>query len=254
MAATVWLAERPLPRAYRRAGFHAISESTRDDLVARGVPPRADPGHPSRRRLRRGSARARRSAATAEPHLPVRWTAEALQRSRRSRSGRWPRPGARGPTCGSTSPGAGDHRAGARAAGRASSGSREAVPVPRLRERGREAAAASGRPGPTSFRRPRKGGASRSMEAAACGTPSIASDSPGLRDSVRHGETGYLVPHGDVEALAARMLELAGDPALVARLGAGGPPASPNGSPGSAAADRDRGAICRTSSPARTRA
>ncbi len=39
MAAAVWAAERPLARAYRRAGFHAISESTRDDLVARGVPP-----------------------------------------------------------------------------------------------------------------------------------------------------------------------------------------------------------------------
>ena len=40
MAATVWAAERPLARAYARAGFHAISESTRDDLVARGVPAR----------------------------------------------------------------------------------------------------------------------------------------------------------------------------------------------------------------------
>jgi len=38
---------------------------------------------------------------------------------------------------------------------------------------------------------------------------------------VRHGETGYLVPHGDVEVLASRMLELAGDPQLVSRLGAG---------------------------------
>ncbi len=38
VAATVWAAERPLPWVYRRAGFHAISESTRDDLVARGVP------------------------------------------------------------------------------------------------------------------------------------------------------------------------------------------------------------------------
>ncbi len=38
MAAAVWAAERPLARAYARAGFHAISESTRDDLVARGVP------------------------------------------------------------------------------------------------------------------------------------------------------------------------------------------------------------------------
>src|SRR5438552_16286349 len=37
VAAVVWAAERPLPWAYRRAGFHAISESTRDDLVARGV-------------------------------------------------------------------------------------------------------------------------------------------------------------------------------------------------------------------------
>jgi glycosyltransferase involved in cell wall biosynthesis len=37
-AAVVWAAERPLPRAYRRAAFHAISDSTRDDLVSRGVP------------------------------------------------------------------------------------------------------------------------------------------------------------------------------------------------------------------------
>ena len=32
---------------------------------------------------------------------------------------------------------------------------------------------------------------------------------------------GYLVPHGDVERLAARMLELADAPARVAELGAG---------------------------------
>jgi glycosyltransferase involved in cell wall biosynthesis len=71
------------------------------------------------------------------------------------------------------------------------------------------------------FPSPKEGWGITVVEAAACGTPSLASDSPGLRDSVRHGETGFLVPHGDVPALAARMLELAGDPALVARLGAG---------------------------------
>src|SRR5215208_694651 len=38
VAATVWAAERPLPYMYRRSQFHAISESTRDDLIARGVP------------------------------------------------------------------------------------------------------------------------------------------------------------------------------------------------------------------------
>jgi glycosyltransferase involved in cell wall biosynthesis len=70
------------------------------------------------------------------------------------------------------------------------------------------------------FPSPKEGWGITVVEAAGCGTPSIASDSPGLQDSVRHGETGFLVPHGDEAALAARMLELAGNPRLVARLGA----------------------------------
>src|SRR5207245_830274 len=37
MATVVWAAELPIPWIYRRAAFHAISESTRDDLVRRGV-------------------------------------------------------------------------------------------------------------------------------------------------------------------------------------------------------------------------
>ena len=49
---------------------------------------------------------------------------------------------------------------------------------------------------------PKEGWGIVSMEASACGTPTVASDSPGLRETVRHGETGYVVPHGDVEALA----------------------------------------------------
>jgi glycosyltransferase involved in cell wall biosynthesis len=71
------------------------------------------------------------------------------------------------------------------------------------------------------FPSPKEGWGITVIEAAACGTPSIASDSPGLRDSVRHGETGYLVPHGDVEGLAGRLLELADAPERVASLGAG---------------------------------
>jgi glycosyltransferase involved in cell wall biosynthesis len=58
------------------------------------------------------------------------------------------------------------------------------------------------------------------LEAASCGTPSVASDSPGLRDSVVHGRTGFLVPHGDVGALADRLEALLGDEALRSTLGA----------------------------------
>jgi len=48
---------------------------------------------------------------------------------------------------------------------------------------------------------PKEGWGISNLEAAACGTPTVASDSPGLRESVRNGETGRLVPHGDLEAL-----------------------------------------------------
>jgi glycosyltransferase involved in cell wall biosynthesis len=69
------------------------------------------------------------------------------------------------------------------------------------------------------FPSPKEGWGITVIEAAACATPSLASASPGLRDSVRHGDTGFLVPHGDVEGLAARMVEVADSPPLVARLG-----------------------------------
>src|SRR5256886_7882286 len=45
IAGVVWAAERPIPWAYRRAWFHAISESTRDDLVRRGGPRARGGGH-----------------------------------------------------------------------------------------------------------------------------------------------------------------------------------------------------------------
>jgi len=59
------------------------------------------------------------------------------------------------------------------------------------------------------------------VEAAACGTPTIASDVPGLRDSVVDGQTGFLVPHGDVEMLSRRIEELLEDEEKRKRLGVG---------------------------------
>ena len=51
------------------------------------------------------------------------------------------------------------------------------------------------------------------LEAAACGRPIVATDIPGCREVVRHGETGLLVPPYDVAALAEAVGALAGDPA-----------------------------------------
>lgn len=68
---------------------------------------------------------------------------------------------------------------------------------------------------------PKEGWGISNLEAAACATPTVASDAPGLRDSVVDGETGFLVPHGDVAALADRLGLLLRDAALRDRLGQG---------------------------------
>jgi glycosyltransferase involved in cell wall biosynthesis len=57
------------------------------------------------------------------------------------------------------------------------------------------------------------------VEAALCGTPSIGTDSGGIRDLIRPEETGLLVPPLDAAALASAMARLAGNPELASRLG-----------------------------------
>ena len=49
------------------------------------------------------------------------------------------------------------------------------------------------------------------VEAMATGLPVVAYDRPWARDVVRHGETGLLVPTGDVEALAGAVRSLLDD-------------------------------------------
>ena len=56
------------------------------------------------------------------------------------------------------------------------------------------------------------------VEAAKLGTTTIASDVPGLRDSVKNGETGLLFPVGDAHTCAAEMDRLYGDDELRSRL------------------------------------
>jgi glycosyltransferase involved in cell wall biosynthesis len=57
------------------------------------------------------------------------------------------------------------------------------------------------------------------LEAMACATPVVASRLGGLREVVRHGETGFLTAPGDVEDLRARLQELLGHPSVARQMG-----------------------------------
>lgn len=57
------------------------------------------------------------------------------------------------------------------------------------------------------------------LEAMACGTPVVASETGGLAFLIRDGETGFHVPAGDVDALADRLTRLFQDDVLLTRLG-----------------------------------
>lgn len=213
LAASVWLAERPLGRVYRGVPFEAISASTASDLVERGIPRSAVeviyPGIDTLRYTPRAEGRAPvpvfsylgRLKRYKGVHLLVRAFATL-----------------RHPTATLEIAGAGDYRASLeRLAASLDLGERvrflgrvtEAEKL-RLLRRSWALMLAS----------PKEGWGITNLEAAACGTPVVASNSPGIRESVRDGDTGYLVPHGDVRAMAGAIGRLAADPALVARLGA----------------------------------
>ncbi|MES2524746.1 MAG: glycosyltransferase family 4 protein [Gemmatimonadota bacterium] len=212
LATAVWLAERPLPWVYRGMAFEAISESTRDDLVARGVRrdrirvifPGIDTEHytpdPSVRspaplfaylgRLKKYKGvdlvlQAFAACDVPQATLEVAGAGEYIGELQRLAG----------------TLGIGDR---VRFLGRIS----EVDKISLLR-----------RAWATLFASPKEGWGITNLEAAACGTPVIASNSPGIRESVRHGETGFLVPHGDVAAMAASMRSLSGERALVETLG-----------------------------------
>jgi glycosyltransferase involved in cell wall biosynthesis len=56
------------------------------------------------------------------------------------------------------------------------------------------------------------------IEGNACGTPTVASNVPGLRDSVVDGETGLLYEYADVAAMESALLKVLSDAQLRQRL------------------------------------
>ena len=217
-ATIVWAAERPLPWVYGRSAFHVISDSTRDDLVERGIAneritvihPGIDPAwfipDPS---VRRAPVPSFLYLGRLKRYKGVEVAIRALALARRQRQ-----------DLTLDIAGTGDDRP------RLEALSRELDLAGSVRfhgfvteERKRELLRTTWA---NVFPSRKEGWGITNVEAAACGTPSLASDSPGLRDSVKDGVSGFLVPHGDPAALADRMLAFAADPALVERLGVSG--------------------------------
>jgi glycosyltransferase involved in cell wall biosynthesis len=212
VAAAVWLAERPIPLIYRRQRFVTISESSRDDLARRGIP--AGQIRVSHCGIRVPKVEAppilARPARVVyvgrlEPYKRIDLLLHAMARIRDVV------PGADLVVIGR-----GSERlrlealarelgleAKTRFAGFVTDDERDA-----LLAQARVCVCAS----------EKEGWGLTVIEANALGTPVVASDAPGLRDSLRHGQTGYLAPSGDVDAFAARIAELLTEDALVQRM------------------------------------
>ncbi len=216
IALLTYLAEKLIPSAYRGVPMLAISPSTKDDLIERGlaseqvrvVPPGLD--HESHRPpAERPTHPTIAWVGRLEPYKRADVMIDAMVAVR-----------ARVPAASLVIVGAG--------------GAREALEA-RARERGVEdivrftgfvsdaekVAVLQGASAVVQTSE-KEGWGMTVIEGNACGAPSVATDVPGLRDSVVHEQCGLLIPYGDVDALAEALLRLLTDADLHARLVRGG--------------------------------
>lgn len=208
-ASYVWTSERPIAAVYRRCPFIAVSQSTADDLTARGVPPeRITVVHNGLPDLDDEVLLARPKASH-----PLFVYVGRLKRYKRIDLvlDAFARLAPEHPAAQLVVAGDGDHReALERHAARIEG-------AERIRFTGwleddakwallREAWALC-------YTSPKEGWGFGSLEAQRVGTIAIVSDAPGLRDTIVPGETGVAVPHGDVAALAEAMADAIRRPA-----------------------------------------
>jgi glycosyltransferase involved in cell wall biosynthesis len=212
-AAALWCAERAIPWVFRRSRFVAISDSTRDDLVSRGVAgERIDVQLPG---IRRPQVADFAPIAEREPWIIYVGRLEAYKRIDVLIDA-MARLAPRHPELKLAVVGRGAARE------RLERRAREQGIAERVHFTGfvsdaeRDAWLARARVCicPSA----KEGFGLTVVEANVLGTPNVATDAPGLRDTVRDGETGYLVPEGDVQALASRAASLLDDDALAGRM------------------------------------
>lgn len=212
LASLVWLLERPLPLAYRDLPFQAVSESTADDLARRGI-------ERDRVRVIYNGVDVDRLTPDPAARAPSP-TLLYLGRLRRYKNVEtlikaMALPGGAGATLdiAGTGPDRGRLEDMARSLDlshcvRFLGFVSEADKLSLLR-----------RAWATLLASPKEGWGISNLESAACGTPVIAADAPGVRESVRHDETGLLLADNTPEAFAAAIGRLSADRPGVERMG-----------------------------------
>lgn len=215
VAAVVWAAELPLRSMYGRLPFEAISESTADDLVARGIPRSAIRviycGIDSHRFTPDPLARSPRPLIAYLGRLKKYKGVDVVLRA----FAEVERVDATLEIAGT-----GDHRPALEKLARSLDLGDRVKFLGFVSES--EKLALLRRAWVLALASPKEGWGITNLEAAACATPVVASDSPGIRESVRDGETGFLVPHGDVGAMSRALARITQSPALVQSLGENG--------------------------------
>lgn len=214
VAAAVFAAEWLIPPVYRKSTFIAVSPSTRDDLVRRGIDPRRV------RVIPNGVDSLHYAPAAHEPSGPPTLLAfgriEPYKRFdlilRAFALVRHELPECRLVLVGSgtalAAVRAEIRRLGLERSVRSTGPVDETVKIDLL-QRSRLALNSS----------EKEGWGLTVLEAAACALPTIASDVPGLRDAVVDGRTGLLVKHGDVQAMADATIALLRDDERRRQLG-----------------------------------
>ncbi|MDG2051004.1 MAG: glycosyltransferase family 4 protein [Myxococcota bacterium] len=212
IAAAVWASERLIPSFYQGCEFLAISESTARDLAKRGLDAdRIQVSHPGIDRPQEevDVAIPRKRRVIYVGRLEAYKKIDILLRAMKKIEPRWPEAEifivGRGP---------------------ALSGLQDLARTLGLSDRThfsgfitnaeRDALLASSRVCVCPSEK--EGWGLTVIEANATGTPVVATDADGLRDSVRDGETGFLVGDEDVEGFARAIGRLLDDDALALRM------------------------------------